>query len=81
MKALWRGEVVTVVSVKGGKVQIAWSCGLRWVKPDELAEAHRAAGNVYGKLLNAEDAYVREAERLSVERARLERALEILEAK
>ncbi len=62
MKALWRGEVVTVVSVKNGKVQIARPCGLRWVKPDELTKADR-------KLLDAEDAYRAEVEWLSVERA------------
>jgi len=37
MKTQWRGEIVTVVSVKNGKVQIAWRRGLRWVRPDELA--------------------------------------------
>lgn len=37
MKAQWRGEVVTVVSVKNGKVQIARTCGLRWVRISELA--------------------------------------------
>ncbi len=57
MKALWRGEVVTVVSVKGGKVQIARACGLRWVRPSELTKAYR------------KEAYVRDVERLSVERA------------
>mgnify|MGYP001574712839 CR=1 FL=1 len=36
MKAMWRNEVVTVVSAKNGKVQIARKCGLRWVKPEEL---------------------------------------------
>lgn len=41
--------------------------------------AHRAAGNIYGRLLEAEAAYIREVERLSVERARLESALEILD--
>lgn len=39
MKALWRGEVVTVVSVKHGKVQIARASGLRWVRPEELTRA------------------------------------------
>ncbi len=38
LKALWRGEVVTVVSVKHGKVQIARAAGLRWVKLDELTK-------------------------------------------
>lgn len=38
MKAQWRGEVVTVVSVKNGKVQIARKAGLRWVRPDELSK-------------------------------------------
>ncbi len=38
MKAQWRGEVVTVVSVKNGKVQIARTCGLRWVRLDELTK-------------------------------------------
>lgn len=38
-KALWRGELVTVVSVKNGKVQIARRCGLRWVRPGELSKA------------------------------------------
>lgn len=37
LRVLWRGEIVTVVSVKNGKVQIARSCGLRWVRPDELS--------------------------------------------
>jgi len=37
MKALWRGEVVKVVSVKHGKVQIARACGLRWVRVEELS--------------------------------------------
>jgi hypothetical protein len=41
MKALWRGEVVTVVSVKNGKVQIARACGLRWVRSDELDPLRR----------------------------------------
>jgi len=36
MKALWNGEIVTVVSVKGGKVQIARKAGLRWVQAGEL---------------------------------------------
>lgn len=36
LKAQWRGEPVTVVSVKNGKVQIAWKRGLRWVKPEEI---------------------------------------------
>lgn len=40
IKALWRGEVVTVVSVKNGKAQIARKgVGLRWVKPEELTRA------------------------------------------
>ena len=38
MKAQWRNEVVTVVSIKGGKVQIARACGLRWVRPAELSK-------------------------------------------
>jgi len=38
-KALWRGEIVTVVAIKNGKVQISRMCGLRWVRPDELARA------------------------------------------
>lgn len=38
MKAQWRGEVVTVVSVKNGKVQIARACGLRWVRLEELSK-------------------------------------------
>jgi len=42
MKALWKGETVTVVSVKNGKVQIARACGLRWVKPDELSKPAKA---------------------------------------
>ena len=37
MKAIWRGEVVTIVSVKNGKVQIARKAGLRWVKFEELS--------------------------------------------
>lgn len=40
MKAHWRGEVVAVVTVKNGKVQIARVCGLRWVRPDELTRVH-----------------------------------------
>lgn len=39
LKAKWRGETVTVVSVRNGKVQIARTCGLRWVKPHELERA------------------------------------------
>lgn len=38
----------------------------------------RREGNVYGKLLDAHAAFVAEVERLSVERARLEKALEVL---
>lgn len=38
LKAQWRGEAVTVVSVKNGKVQIARKSGLRWVKPEEIAK-------------------------------------------
>ena len=40
LKALWRGEIVTIVSVKNGKVQIARACGLRWVKPEEVERLH-----------------------------------------
>ena len=36
MKAQWRDEIVTVMSIKKGKVQIAWRRGLRWVRPEEL---------------------------------------------
>jgi len=36
MKAMWRNEVVTVISAKNGKVQIARRCGLCWVKESEL---------------------------------------------
>lgn len=43
MKALWKGETVTVVSVKDGKVQIARRCGLRWVRPEELSAVSHAA--------------------------------------
>ena len=42
------------------------------------AAAHRAAGNVYGQLLNAEAEYTTALSRLGAERARLERALEAL---
>ena len=40
MKALWRGEVVTVrlETIRNGKVQIARACGLRWVRPEELTK-------------------------------------------
>lgn len=44
----------------------------------EKAEKHRAAHNTYGVLLEAEAAYERATAALSEERARLERALEIL---
>lgn len=47
MKALWRGEIVTVVSVKHGKVQIARPCGLRWVRPDELGRLRQERGADY----------------------------------
>lgn len=41
MKALWRGEIVTVrlETIRNGKVQIARACGLRWVRPEELTKA------------------------------------------
>jgi len=42
LKAQWRDEIVTVVSVKNGKAQIARACGLRWVKPDELSKPAKA---------------------------------------
>lgn len=38
MTAQWRGETVRVITVKDGKVQIARSCGLRWVQPGELTK-------------------------------------------
>lgn len=41
---------------------------------------HRAAGNVYGVLLDAQAAYELALAPLGVERARLEKALEVLEA-
>ena len=49
--------------------------------PDYAARSarHRAAGGVYGRLLDAEAAYVTALERLGVERQRLERALAVLE--
>lgn len=36
LPAMWKGERVTVVSIKNGKVQIARKCGLRWVNESEL---------------------------------------------
>ena len=49
--------------------------------PDYAARAarHRAAGGVYGRLLDAEAAYVQALERLGVERRRLEQALEAID--
>jgi len=49
-------------------------------QPDFAAKAarHRAAGNVYGRLLDAEAASVATCERLGAERARLEKALDVL---
>lgn len=44
----------------------------------ERCDAHRAAGNVYGQLLDAEARYERELAALGEERARLERAEMIL---
>ena len=51
--------------------------------PDYAARAarHRAAGNVYGRLLDAEAAYVQALERLGVERTRLEQALAAIESR
>lgn len=40
--------------------------------------AHRASGNVYGQLLDAHAAYEAALQPLDIERARLERAMEIL---
>jgi len=37
LKAMWRGEVVFIISVRNGKVQIARACGLRWVRVEELS--------------------------------------------
>jgi hypothetical protein len=50
-------------------------------RPDFAARCarHRAAGNVYGKLLDAHAAYELALEPLDVERKRLEKALAILE--
>jgi hypothetical protein len=49
--------------------------------PDYAARCarHRAAGNVYGKLLDAHAAYELALEPLNVERKRLDKALRILE--
>lgn len=46
---------------------------------DAKADAHRKAGNVYGRLLDAEAQYAQAVERLADERARLERVLEEIE--
>lgn len=43
------------------------------------AAYHRAHRNVYGRLLDAEAAYVATCDRLGAERARLERALDVLD--
>lgn len=49
--------------------------------PDYAARCarHRAAGNVYGKLLQARDDYEDALKPLDVERRRLEKALKVLE--
>lgn len=41
---------------------------------------HRATGNIYGQLLDAHAAMLAQLAPLSIERARLEKALEVLEA-
>lgn len=55
MKARWRGEIVTVVSVKNGKVQIARACGLRWVRSEELSKLHDAQREINAAWLATSD--------------------------
>lgn len=49
-------------------------------QPDYAAKcaAHRASGNIYGKLLDAHDAMLAAMQPLDLERARLDRALKVL---
>lgn len=45
----------------------------------QKAAEHRAKGNIYGRLLDADEAYTRTAQALQTERRRLEKAIEVLE--
>jgi len=51
LPAMWHGERVTVVSVKNGKVQIAWRRGLRWVKESELSSVRAERGADYDRTI------------------------------
>jgi hypothetical protein len=52
------------------------------LQPDFAARCarHRAAGNVYGRLLDAQARYITALQPLDIERARLEKALEIIDS-